>query len=374
MKPSAADEFDDETRGGARSPEQADEPREAPPTGDALKTSFTGTGRSDAADSAIGLVPGQQLGEYEIVRALGGGGMGTVYEARQQDPARTVALKVMNPALTSARALKRFQDEAEILARLQHPGIAQVYAAGMAEVGVFQIPYFAMELVPFAATLTEYAYRHELSLRQRLRLFVQVGSAVHHAHLSGVIHRDLKPANILVPDRPVDGTSPRAADSAELPQPKVIDFGVAWFAEAGGPNEPHVRPGDIVGTPAYMSPEQARADGTPIDARADVFALGVILYELLTEQRPFGENEGVRACLERIMHDEPTRPARLNKAIDGGLESIVLKALRKDLRGRYASVDDFAAELERYLAGEPVEAWRGSTVHRLRKTLRRLWR
>jgi serine/threonine protein kinase len=302
-----------------------------------------------------GLRPGQRIGTYEIIRPLGAGGMGAVYEARQARPERTVALKVTNTALASAASLRRFEYEAEILARLQHPGIAQVYEAGVADVGPFRIPFFAMELIPAAATLTSYAAEHRLNVPARLQLFLQACAAVHTAHLLGVIHRDLKPGNILVAGH-------------QAAQVKVIDFGIARLADSA---EDQTRTGDMVGTPAYMSPEQARADGSPIDARADVYALCVVLFELLTSQRPYAESVGGPGWRERILSDEPRRPSAIAPALNDELDAIILKGLRKAPADRYQSVDHLATDVRRYLAGEPIEAKRGSTAYMLRKTLRR---
>jgi len=310
---------------------------------------------------------GRKVGGYELLRLIGSGGMGAVYEARQQRPGRIVALKLMNPSLGSDRAVRRFEYEIEVLARLVHPGIATVYAAGVADDGVLRIPYFAMELVPQAHTLTQYAQMHGLAIRRRLHLFLKACDAVHHAHSHGVIHRDLKPANILV-----RGDAAHAAAADELPQPKVIDYGLARLLNA---DESLVasatRPGDVVGTPAYMAPEQARGDLAGIDSRTDVYALGVILFELLTGRLPFAESDSVRAYLDRILHDEPVRPSSLNRDVDDELDTIILKALRKEPGERYSSVDQLAGDIRRYLAGEAVEAKRDSKGYVLRKTLAR---
>ncbi len=327
-----------------------------------------------------GLRPGQRVGAYEIIRPLGAGGMGAVYEARQARPERTVALKVMNPALAAPGSLRRFEYEAEILARLQHPGIAQVFEAGVADVGPFRIPFFAMELVPNATTLTASAARSGLDLRGRLELFLQACAAVHSGHLLGVIHRDLKPGNILVAeDRPATGADRSAASSrsvrstsGDAPRVKVIDFGIARLADGrDGEGGSHTRTGDMVGTPAYMSPEQARADGTIIDARADVYALCVVLFELLTDQRLYAEPAPGMAWRDRILREEPRRPSSVNPALNDELDAIILKGLRKEPEERYQSVDHLAGDVRRYLAGEPIEAKRGSTAYMLRKTLRR---
>src|SRR5262249_6357007 len=204
-----------------------------------------------------------RVGHYRVVRLLGEGGMGAVYEAEQDNPRRAVALKVIRPGLVSPGLLKRFTHEAQILGRLHHPGIAQIYEAGVAEDGQ---PFFALELIR-GATLDEYVRRHALDPAARLGLLARVCDAVQHAHEQGVIHRDLKPGNILV-------------DEAD--QPKVLDFGVARATDADLlTSTGHTRTGQLVGTLSYMSPEQVAVDPAAVDARSDVYALGVILFELL---------------------------------------------------------------------------------------------
>src|SRR5262249_46703789 len=209
------------------------------------------------------------IARYRLIRVLGEGGMGMVYEAEQDNPRRTVALKVIRPGLTSAFLLRRFAREAQILGRLRHPGIAQVYDAGVAEGGQ---PYFAMELIA-GLPLDRYASEHALDAPGRLELLARVCDAVQHAHERGVIHRDLKPANVLV--------EPSG-------QPRVLDFGVARAADlgqtAGGGR---TEAGQLLGTLAYMSPEQASGDPSALGPRTDVYALGVILYELLAHQLPY---------------------------------------------------------------------------------------
>ena len=210
-----------------------------------------------------------QVGHFRVLRLIAEGGMGAVYEAEQDNPCRTVALKVVRPGISSDSLLKRFRHESQILGRLHHPGIAQVYEAGLADDGQ---PFFAMEFIR-GLPLDEYADRHGLDLAARAGLVARVCDAVQHAHDRGVIHRDLKPANILVD---------------EAGQPKVLDFGVARATGADLVTVAGLtRTGQLLGTPSYMSPEQVAADPAAIDQRADVYALGVILFELAAHRLPF---------------------------------------------------------------------------------------
>ncbi len=211
------------------------------------------------------------LGPYRIIRVLGEGGMGTVYEAEQAQPRRTVALKVIKAGFISPQLLRRFEQESLALGRLQHPGIAQIYEAATADGGFGPQPYFAMELIRGQSLLTHAAAKH-LTFRQRLELMVRICDAVHHAHQRGIIHRDLKPGNILVD---------------ESAQPKILDFGVARVTDSDAHATRQTDIGQLVGTLAYMSPEQVLADPLELDVRSDVYALGVILYELLAGHLPY---------------------------------------------------------------------------------------
>jgi WD40 repeat protein/predicted Ser/Thr protein kinase len=298
--------------------------------------------------------PPARVGGYRVVRLIGRGGMGAVYEAEQDNPRRPVALKMICPGLASPDLVRRFAREAHVLGRLHHPGIAQVYAAGVTDDGQ---PYFAMELV-HGPPLLEYAGRHRLDTAARLALAARVCDAVQHAHEHGVIHRDLKPANVLVD---------------ETGQPKVLDFGVARATDAdlhittGG-----TEVGQVIGTLAYMSPEQVEGNPAALDFRSDVYALGVVLFELLSGRLPYSLRGLPLAEAARVIHDrDPDRLGSVDTSLRGDVETIVAKALEKDKGRRYESAGALAADLRRYLAGEPVAARPASAWYQFRKFARR---
>jgi|SoiMethySBSTD1v2_1073268.scaffolds.fasta_scaffold54132_5 tetratricopeptide (TPR) repeat protein len=300
----------------------------------------------------------ERIGRYRLVRVLGQGGMGTVYEAVQDHPHRTVALKVVRGGLGSPKLARRFELEAELLGRLQHPGIAQIYDAGTADVGGGDVqPYFAMELIR-GTTLLEYAEEKNLSPRERLALVARICDAVQHAHERGIIHRDLKPSNIVVDD---------------TGQPKILDFGVARATDADVRlTTVESQFGELIGTLAYMSPEQVQSEPGEIDGRSDVYALGVVTYELLTGRLPYVlRDRMLLEALRIIREDNPTPISTVNRVFRGDVETIVGKALEKDRGRRYASAADLGADLQRYLHEEPILARPAGTIYQLRKFARR---
>ncbi len=335
--------------------------------------------------------PGDCIGRYKLLQKIGEGGCGVVYMAGQEEPVRRrVALKIIKLGMDTRGVIARFEAERQALAMMEHPNIARVLDAGATETGR---PYFVMELVR-GVRVTEYCRENQLTTEDRLKLFVQVCLAIQHAHQKGVIHRDIKPSNILVTLH--DG----------VPVPKVIDFGIA---KATGQRltdktlftEFH----SFIGTPAYMSPEQAEMSGLDVDTRSDIYALGVLLYELLTGTTPFDAGElmklGIDECRRAIREGEPPRPStrltqeltrsaragggtgsprapkearaleHLITQVRGDLDWIVMKCLEKDRARRYATANDLAADVERFIEGEPVLARPPSNFYRLGKLVRR---
>ncbi|MEQ1904474.1 MAG: serine/threonine-protein kinase [Pirellulaceae bacterium] len=319
---------------------------------------------------------------YKLIENLGEGGMGTVWIAEQKEPVkRKVAIKLIKAGMDSKQVLARFDAERQALALMDHPNIAKVFDGGMTETGR---PYFVMEYVK-GMPFTEYCDSARLSLKERLELFIPVCQAVQHAHHKGIVHRDLKPSNILI--CLYDGK----------PVPKVIDFGLAKALHQQLTDQSlHTAHGMMVGTPLYMSPEQAEYNNLDVDTRTDVYSLGVVLYELLTGSTPL-EREQLRKAaanevLRLIREVEPPKPSTrlsgsaslpsiaaqrnidprsLQKSLAGDLDWIVMKALDKERTRRYETVNGFARDIERFLQEEPVEACPPSAVYRLKKYLRK---
>ncbi len=328
--------------------------------------------------------PGDVIGRYKIREKLGEGGCGVVYVAEQAEPVRRrVALKVIKLGMDTRTVIARFEAERQALAMMDHPNIARVLDAGTTAAGR---PYFVMELVR-GIKITEYCDRNNLDTGARIGLFIQVCHAVQHAHQKGIIHRDIKPSNILVTLH--DG----------VPVPKVIDFGIAKATEGRLTDQTvYTQLYEFIGTPAYISPEQAEMSGLDIDTRTDIYSLGVLLYELFTGKTPFDSQELIRSGLDEmrrtIREEEPLRPStrlsamgdadltttakrrgaeapRLVHFIQGDLDWIVMKALEKDRTRRFDTANALAADLQRFLNNEPVEARPPSNIYRFRKLVRR---
>lgn len=308
-----------------------------------------GNGSSAVDPLAPASAPPPEIHGYQILKQIGRGGMGVVFKAIQLSTKRVVALKLLlEGPLASESARKRFEREIALAAQLRHPGIIPIYDSGEADGRM----YYAMEHV-FGLALGDHARAHNLDIKSRIDLFVRICEPISHAHMRGVIHRDLKPSNILI-----DGGG----------DPHVLDFGLA----KAGSLEENVNTSitaQIVGTPAYMSPEQASGDPTGIDIRVDVYALGVMLFELLTGQMPYDTNGPIGKVLHNIAHSEPISPSKLNPKIDPDLSTIIVKALSKRKEDRYQSVESLAGDLKRFLAGEPITAKPVSSIYLLKKII-----
>jgi serine/threonine protein kinase len=323
---------------------------------------------------------GDQVGAYKIISKLGDGGFGVVYRAVQSDPIeREVAIKLIRAGMNTDQVIQRFESERELLSMMDHPGIARVLDAGTHA----DRPYVVMELVG-GIDITEYCDRHKLSIDDRLELFEQVCRAVEHAHQRGVIHRDLKPSNVLVMN--VD----------HAPLVKVIDFGVAKAIDSSMRNHDITQELQLIGTPEYMSPEQANGDRGTVDTRSDIYAMGVLLYELLTGVTPFSRKQlqgiAYREVLRVLAEDQPPKPstrlstvesldeiakarqivpARLQSVIRGDLDMIIMKAIAKEKDRRYSTATEIASDVRRFLANEPVLARPPSKIYISRKFVHR---
>ncbi|MFK7760432.1 MAG: tetratricopeptide repeat protein [Phycisphaerales bacterium] len=327
--------------------------------------------------------PGQAINQYTLVSLLGEGGFGTVWLADQHEPVRRqVALKIIKLGMDTRQVIARFEAERQALAVMDHPNIAKVFDAGTTETGR---PYFVMEYAE-GVTFTNYCNDQKLDIKERLQLFQRVCLAVQHAHQKGIIHRDIKPSNVIVTS--VDGEH----------TPKVIDFGIAKATEARETEHSmFTELGQIIGTPAYMSPEQAGLTNEDIDTRSDVYALGVLLYEAMTGETPFDTKTLLRAGMEEIRrvirevdppkpstrltaskedlasiaHDRDTEPRRLCTLVTGDIDWIVMKALDKDRSRRYQTATGLAEDIGRYLNNEPVTASPPSASYRTAKFVKR---
>ena len=362
-----------------RAAENAGDFLEEPPTG---LTSETG---STSVVNALSEKPGDRIGRYKLLQQIGEGGCGVVYMAEQLEPIRRrVALKVIKLGMDTKNVIARFEAERQALALMDHPNIAKVLDAGATEMGR---PYFVMELVR-GIKITDYCDGNNLSTTERLKLFTQVCQAIQHAHQKGIIHRDIKPSNILV------------TQNESVAVPKVIDFGIAKATTDQRLTDKTVFTAfeQFIGTPAYMSPEQAMMTSLDIDTRTDIYALGVLLYELLTGQTPFDAKElmaaGLDAMRRTIREQEPARPstrlstmleadlttvakhrhaepAKLGSLLRGDLDWIVMKALEKDRTRRYETANGLAMDIQRHLNDEPVVARPPSRLYEFQKTVRR---
>src|SRR5215472_5549243 len=345
------------------------------------QTDFLASAPNTGVSRAPSEKPGDRIGPYKLLQLIGEGGCGVVYMAEQDKPIhRRVALKIIKLGMDTRQVIARFEAERQALALMDHPNIAKVHDAGATATGR---PYFVMELVR-GVKITDYCDEKKLSTQERLDLFVQVCQAVQHAHQKGIIHRDLKPSNILI--NIVDG----------LPVPKVIDFGIAKATNDQRLTDQTVFTAfeQFIGTPAYMSPEQAEISGVDVDTRSDIYSLGVLLYELLTGKTPFDAKELLQVGLDEmrrtIREKEPDRPStrvrtlgageltttakrrgveapELAHVLGGDLDWIVMKCLEKDRTRRYETVNGLASDIQRHLNNEPVVARPPSTGYRFQK-------
>lgn len=308
---------------------------------------------------------GQRIGGFVLGAVLGQGSMGTVYEARQIDPDRPAALKILRADNVFAGIEKRLHLEASILARLDHPGIARIYSAGTVDLGTTARPWFAMELI-HGPTLLEFVRQSRLDRRRILELITQLCDAVEHAHRRNVIHRDLKPENILV------RVSESSGQSKEHCQPVVLDFGVARISTPLGLVTQATATGQIIGTLTYMSPEQFSGRPELVDARSDVYALGVIGYQLLSGKAPHDrQGSSIIEVVQRLASERPKQLVELDKTLKGDLNTLFYKAVEPDVDRRYQSVSEFSSDIRAFLNHQPIRARPATFGYRARKFVRR---
>ena len=354
--------------------------------GDFLEDSPRPISRQSESEVSAGEKPGDRIGHYKLLQQIGEGGCGVVFMAEQAEPVRRrVALKIIKPGMDTKSVIARFEAERQALALMDHPNIAKIFDAGATESGR---PYFVMELVR-GIKITEYCDQHSLTAEERLRLFVQVCQAVQHAHQKGIIHRDIKPSNILV-------TQTEQSDTL----PVIIDFGIAKATTNQQLTDKTLFTAFemLIGTPAYMSPEQAALTSVDVDTRTDIYSLGVLLYELLTGSTPFDTTELLKAGLDEIRRvireQEPVRPSTrlseltnadlttvarsrhseppaLIRTVHGDLDWIVMKAMEKDRTRRYPTANGLALDVQRFLSNEAVSARPPSKLYRFKKVAQR---
>ena len=314
-----------------------------------------------------------KIGEFSLIEKIGEGGMGIVYRARQEKPVRReLAVKVIRWGLEGSLVSARFSAERQALAVMDHPNIARLLDVGTTDQGK---PYFAMELID-GPNLTDYCRQRGLGIREKLAIFVEICSAVHHAHQKGILHRDLKPNNILIKN--ADG---------KKPIPKIIDFGLAKVLEEDsglGSLTQHTDFGQILGTLQYISPEQADPVGSDVDSRTDIYSLGIVLYELLTGVTPLNKNSlsgsSIFEILEKVQNERPVAPSKIaiqtddkGDEITSDLDLIVMKALEIEKEHRYQSASEFGSDVQRFLDGDPIFARPHSAAYRLKKTVSKYW-